>query len=433
MTEKDERQTLNYVVGEEKRLAQILSEEDVMPLVRGLIRAGASAAAVTDENDRTLWGSNDGAAPGKSVFFLPLRMEGEVVGRASVWGERGSEDLLRGLAEIFQTALTVIITSKLKRMLTAEIHSTVVSRSYKELLEINQRLSASEERYRNLAANLEIKVEERTEELKRAHVRLLQQEKMASIGQLASGVAHEINNPLGFIYSNLQTLEKYAKRFMDMLIFYRGAVNESTGNEALKESSLRKWDDLKLDLICADVPDLIGQSLEGAQRVKKIVSDLKAFSHVDEVGECRVSLNDEIDKTLNVAGREMPEGTEIVKDYGALPPFVCKPALLCQVFLNLLLNAFQTRKEGLRLLIATIHDDDNIRISFADNGPGIPQGIRNRIFEPFYTTRDVGSGTGMGLTVAHDIVSAYCGTIEVDCPQEGGTVFIITLPVKRNI
>jgi signal transduction histidine kinase len=114
-----------------------------------------------------------------------------------------------------------------------------------------------------------------------------------------------------------------------------------------------------------------------------------------------------------------------------LPGFVCKPALICQVFLNLLLNAVQARRKGLRLVIATMHDGDNIRVSFADNGPGIPDEIKNRIFEPFYTTKDVGSGAGMGLTVAYDIISAYGGTIEVNCPKEGGAVFTITLPLKR--
>jgi two-component system, NtrC family, sensor kinase len=430
---KDNGQFLSFVVGQEKRLSEILADEEVVPLIKGIVRGGASRAAVSDENGKLLWSSSDGADAGHSVHNLPLRMEGEVVGKVSVSGERGDEEHLRGLAEIFQVALGIILGNKLKRILTTEIHSTVLSQSYEELLEINRQLTASEDRYRNLAESLEIKVEERTEDLKRAHARLLQQEKLASIGQLAAGVAHEINNPLGFIYSNLQTMDKYVARFMEMLDFYRSAIADSTGKEALLESSRRKSAELKLDLICADVFELIRQSLGGALRVKKIVSDLKAFSHVDEVGECQADLNAEIDKTINVLGHEMPAGTEIVRNYSPLPGFVCKPALLCQVFLNLLLNAIQSRRNGLWLVISTLLDGDTIRLSFADNGPGIPDEIKNRIFEPFYTTRDVGSGAGMGLTVAHDIISAYGGTIEVNCPEEGGSVFMITLPVKRII
>ncbi len=433
MNNKDNGQTLSYLVGREKRLAEILAEEDVAPLLKGLVRAGAAMASVTDENDKVLWSSSAGADTGQSVFVLPLQMEGEVVGKVSVSGGGGDEEQLRGLAEIFLAALSIILANKLKRMLTTEIHSTVVSQSYEELLEINRQLSASEDRYRNLAESLEIKVEERTEDLKRAHARLLQQEKLASIGQLASGVAHEINNPLGFIHSNLQTMDKYVMRFMEMLNFYRDAIPETIGKEAFLVMAREKWEDLKLDAICADVFELIRQSLEGARRVKKIVSDLKAFSHVDAVGECQVELNAEIDKTINVLSHEMPEGSEIVRNYGPLPPFVCKPALLCQVFLNLLLNAFQARRNGLRLVIATRHEGDSIRISFSDNGPGVPDEIRNRIFEPFYTTRDVGSGAGMGLTVAYDIICAYGGTIEVNCPEVGGAVFMITLPIKRIV
>jgi signal transduction histidine kinase len=127
----------------------------------------------------------------------------------------------------------------------------------------------------------------------------------------------------------------------------------------------------------------------------------------------------------------MPEGTEIVRNYGPLPGFDCKPGLICQVFLNLLMNALQARPKELRLVIATMRDGESIRLSFADNGPGIPDEIKNRIFDPFYTTRDVGSGAGMGLTVAYDIISAYGGTIDVNCPEEGGAVFTITLPIKR--
>ena len=431
MTGKDNRQTFSFVVGEDKRLAEIISAEDIVPLIKGVVRAGAARAALTDENDNVLWSSGADTVEDRRDFVLPLYLEGEVAGNLSVSGERKDEVRLKGLAELFLEALKIILANKLKRMLTTEIHSTVVSQSYEELLEINRKLSASEESLRNLAESLEIKVEERTKELKKAHARLLQQEKMASIGQLAAGVAHEINNPLGFIYSNLQTMDKYVTRFMAMLDFYRGAIPEAAGKDALIAACRLKWEELKLDAVCADVTELIRQSLEGAQRVKKIVSDLKDFSHVDSTGQFQVDINAEIDKTLSVLIHALPAGTEIVRRYGPLPGFVCKPALLCQVFLNMLMNAIQARSKGLRLVIATMLDGDNIRISFADNGPGIPDEIRNRIFEPFYTTRDVGDGAGMGLTVAYDIISAYGGNIEVNCGKDGGAVFMITLPVKR--
>ncbi len=316
-------------------------------LSKGVVRAGAARAAVTDENDNVLWSSGDGTVADARDFILPLYLEGEVVGKLSVSGETGRRRQSQGIGGAAPGCAQNHSASKLKRMLTTEIHSTVINQSYEELLEINRKLSASETSYRNLAESLEIKVEERTEELKRALSRLLQQEKMASIGQLAAGVAHEINNPLGFIYSNLQTMDKYVTRFMAMLDYYRSAIPEAAGKSELMESCRRKWEELKLDTIRADVFELIKQSVEGAQRVKKIVSDLKDFSHVDAAGEYPVDLNAEIDKTLNVLTHEMPAGTEIVRNYGPLPGFVCKPALVCQVFLNLLLNAVQARRKDL--------------------------------------------------------------------------------------
>ena len=255
---------------------------------------------------------------------------------------------------------------------------------------------------------------------------------MASIGQLAAGVAHEINNPLGFISSNLQTMGKYVARFIAMLEFYRTALADRVDNVELVESARRKWQELKIDMVRIDAVDLVSQSLEGAERVKKIVSNLKGFSHVEDVEQFPADLNSEIDKTLTVLSHEISDDTEIIRNYEPLPDFLCNPALLCQVFLNLILNALQLHKKGLRLEITTLSDGKNILLTFADNGPGIPENIRNRVFEPFYTTKDVGSGTGMGLTVAYDIVTGYGGTIDVNCPEGGGSTFSIVLPIIRG-
>jgi two-component system NtrC family sensor kinase len=432
MPDKDGLENFACVIGADKRLADIMAEDDVMPLLKGAVRAGASRAAVTDENDIVLWSSAGGVVADAFDIMMPLYLEGEVVGKLFITGERTDERHVKRMAEFFLAAIRIILTNKLKRVLTTEIHTKVVSQSFEELLETNRKLTASESSLRLLAESLEIKVEERTEELKKAHARLLQQEKLASIGQLAAGVAHEINNPLGFISSNLQTLDKYVDRFIRMIDFFRIINPETTGDARPMESAERKWEELKLDFVYTDVFALIKQSQEGVERVRKIVSDLKDFSHVDSTGQFPVNLNDEIDKTLNVLAHELPEGAEIVRNYRPLPGFVCNPALICQVFLGIILNAVQARRQGLRLVIDTSHDSGRIRISFADNGPGIPEQIRNRIFEPFFTTRDVGSGTGMGLTVAYDIISGYGGTIEVDCPPEGGAVFDVILPAKGN-
>ncbi len=432
MQDKDVKRSADYVVGQEKRLAEIITQMDILPLVKPVLQAGADSVRITDERENTIWSSGAGAVEDSIEISMPLYLEGEVVGLLHVTAPFTQESRLRRLAELLLESLRIILVNNLKMMLTSEVHTTVISQSYDELLEINRRLSVSERRYRDLAENLEIKVAERTEELKRAHSRLLQQEKMASIGQLAAGVAHEINNPLGFISSNLQTMGKYVARFIAMLEFYRTALADRVDNVELVESARRKWQELKIDMVRIDAVDLVSQSLEGAERVKKIVSNLKGFSHVEDVEQFPADLNSEIDKTLTVLSHEISDDTEIIRNYEPLPDFLCNPALLCQVFLNLILNALQLHKKGLRLEITTLSDGKNILLTFADNGPGIPENIRNRVFEPFYTTKDVGSGTGMGLTVAYDIVTGYGGTIDVNCPEGGGSTFSIVLPIIRG-
>ena len=323
------------------------------------------------------------------------------------------------IARLIGDALNSIMANNLKRMLTTEIHTRVVNQSYDELRESHRQLMESEKKYRDLAENLELRVQERTGELKRAYARLLQQEKMASVGQLAAGVAHEINNPNGYVLSNLNTLRKYVARMTSMLEYYRG-LHEAAGSE--------KWRELKLDVVLGDVDELLDQSVSGAQKVKQIVSAFKGFSHVDDMGVSAVDINHEIDRTLGVLSGEMPRDTRIIKEFGVLPAFEGNGALLCQVFLNLFRNAFQARSEGLQLIITTEYEDDTLRIRFSDNGPGVPDEIHGRIFEPFFTTRDVGHGTGLGLTIAYDIVNGYGGTIEVENSKKGGAVFLIQLP-----
>ena len=429
---KTELQNIEYVVGIEKGLKDLLSETEVMLLLKGVVKAGAASAIITDAKDRVLWSNGNIQEDFPYIETGPIYLEGELVGRIKVHGDDRSKSYLKNLTGLLLDTINMIIHTNLKRMLTTEAHTTIVNQSYEELLETNRKLSISEGKYRELAESLERKVQERTEELRRAHARMLQQEKMASVGQLAAGVAHEINNPLGFISSNINTLKRYITRFREMIDFYHTVISGSEITDKIRGLAQQKQKDLKIDFIVSDIDELIKQSLEGAERVKKIVSDLKAFSHIDEGEEAVVDINTEIDKTLNVLSHEIPKGAEIIKDYHDLPGFVCNPALICQVFLNIVLNALQAGTGTLRLVISTDIQHNNIMIKFSDNGRGIPDNIKNRIFEPFYTTKDIGKGTGMGLTVAYEVITAYGGTIEVESRQGEGSTFIIHLPVKRS-
>ncbi len=424
-------QVINYVVGEEKRLTDIVGEAEVLPLLQGAVRAGSVEAVIAATDGSVLWSWQGGSAVAAVAVKLPLYLEGEPVGELLLKGDAGADIYLQGVAGLLREALNTVVNSNLKRMLTSEMHTNLVNMSYQELLDANLKLTASETRYRELAEQLEQLVEERTAALKKAHVRLLQQEKMVSVGQLAAGVAHEINNPLGFVSSNLATLQRYVARFVVMLDHYRALLKSDTVPISLQQQAAEKWQELKLDMVCNDVGNLLAESLEGSARVTKIVSDLKGFSHVDAIAEELVDLNSEIDRTLNVLNHEIPASTEIIREYSPLPGFLCRPALICQVFCNIIQNALQARPDRLRLTVTTTVAEGRIKISFSDNGPGIPTEIRGRIFEPFFTTHEVGSGTGMGLAVVYDIVRQYQGSIEIECPPQGGAIFTLLLPVGR--
>jgi two-component system, NtrC family, sensor kinase len=422
-----------YCVGEERALRDVLPESEAATLLAAASRAGLRGVRVIDPGGKTLWGSGgDTPPPGEWDSRHPILLEGEPAGSVVLPAGAARGETQDALLALLAGTLTAMAHNNLKRMLTTETHTEVVNRSYEELLETNRSLSASEQRYRELTGTLEIKVRERTEELSHAMARLVQQEKMASVGQLAAGVAHEINNPLAFVTSNLQTLKKYTERFLDIIARYQ-RVFEQGGVAQQDRDDLRKIrESLRLDAISADAVDLLRQTLEGTERVRKIVMDLKGFSHIDEEGEAPADLNREIDRTLSVMNHEIPAGAAIVREFSPLPVIPCQPGAFNQLFLGLLRNAFQARHEGLRVTIRTGVSGDRIRIAFADNGPGVPADLRTRIFEPFFTTRDVGKGKGLGLTVAYDIVTAHGGTIDVEDTPGGGTTFVLRLPIRRG-
>lgn len=418
------------ILGEEKRLVDILSDEEVLPLLEAAVDAGACHAAISDEYGTTLWSQGVGTAQNHRSCSLPIRLEGEQVGFVSLAAEREPPTPpIETLATILWHAITTILLCKLKRLLTNQVHATVVNLSYEELMTKNNLLALSEKKYRDLSESLEKTVEERTRELNEAHLQLLQQEKMTAIGQLAAGIAHEINNPLGYIISNLTTLKSYAEKFILLAERYR---HDNGLQDDAHESGIVFWKEMKFDHVCNDVLPLITESIEGAVRVKNIVADLKGFAHSDEGSKAAVNLNEEIERTLRVLAHDIPRDAVITKDYGDIPPFICNPGLFCQVFLNILRNAFQARVTGLALQIRTEQSSKGTVLTFSDNGPGIPKDVSSRIFDPFFSTREIGKGMGLGLTVAYDIVKGAGGTIKVTCPETGGTTFSILLPQARN-
>ncbi|WP_051689590.1 ATP-binding protein [Pelobacter seleniigenes] len=279
------------------------------------------------------------------------------------------------------------------------------------------------------------KLEQAYTELKATQSQLLQQEKMASIGQLAAGVAHEINNPLGFILSNLRSLERYFAKLNEYQQGQQLALDQAArgsmdlATACAEVAELRKR--LKIDYIHEDLTDLIQESIDGGQRVRKIVQNLKGFARIDEEQWQEADLNEGLESTLNIVWNEIKYKADVHKDYGQLPLLSCNAGQLNQVFMNLLINAAQAIEGQGEIRIVTRCDGEEILIEISDNGCGIPAADLSHIFEPFFTTKEVGAGTGLGLSIAYDIITQHKGQIAVASEPGKGTSFTIHLPLAQ--
>lgn len=278
-------------------------------------------------------------------------------------------------------------------------------------------------------------LEKAYQDLKTAHTRMLQQEKMASIGQLAAGVAHEINNPLAFIISNLGTLGKYSKEVAAFLLAQAEIIQNSAS--ALSDAGkgiLAQYNKVReaadIDFILDDIDQIVAESLDGGARMKQIVENLKRFARLDEEKYQQADLNQGLESTLNIVWHELKYKATVKKSYGEIPETMCNPGQLNQVFMNLLVNAAQAIEDQGQIEIATRREEDDILIEIADTGRGIPAEQLNRIFEPFFTTKDVGKGTGLGLSIVYDIVEQHGGKIAVQSQPGQGTRFTLSLPIQ---
>ncbi|MDW7710624.1 MAG: PAS domain-containing protein [Deferrisomatales bacterium] len=263
--------------------------------------------------------------------------------------------------------------------------------------------------------------------------RLLHSEKMASIGQLAAGVAHEINNPVGFILSNLNRMAEYAAELAEA-----GAALQAIGQEALsgKRDPRSAWiayfdrrAQSDLDFLFADQVAAVAECREGAERIRKIVSDLRTFSHPHGQDWEQADLNAGLESTLHIAAAELKQRCEVRREYGRLPPVTCRPQQLNQVFLNLLVNAAQAIPDRGTVTVRTRAEGEQVLVSVTDTGEGMAAGRLSKIFDPFFTTKSVDKGTGLGLHIAANIVRSHGGEIRVESQVGAGTTFTVILPV----
>ncbi|HEY3432450.1 MAG TPA: hemerythrin domain-containing protein [Rhodocyclaceae bacterium] len=301
----------------------------------------------------------------------------------------------------------------------------VLSLQNRDLTHSNEQLEEKVEERTHALAEANAHLQTEREELKRMLVKveqaqgqLLQSEKMASIGQLAAGVAHEINNPVGFVTSNLGTLSTYVDRLLTLL----DAMEKGTVTEQMRK-------DADLTFLRADIGDLLRESQDGLDRVRKIVASLKDFSHVDESQWQEVDLNKGIESTLSVVWNELKYKADVQRELGQIPLVRCMPAQINQVLMNLLVNAAQSIEERGHIIIRSGSAKDWVWIEVEDSGKGMTPEVQQHIYEPFFTTKPVGKGTGLGLSVSYDIVKKHGGRFDLKSALGQGSTFRIWLPV----
>ncbi len=297
-------------------------------------------------------------------------------------------------------------------------------KNQEELIKKNREI---EEGRKNIQITLE-RLGKAYEDLKASQVKILQQEKMASIGHLAAGVAHEINNPMAFIASNLGTLDKYIRRLLDFIQMQEEMFKSLKATDAIEKLG-KKRKELKLDYITHDVKQLITESLDGSERVQKIVQGLNRFSRVDNAEYKDTDINECIENSIKIVWNELKHKATITKNYGNFPHTKCYPQQLTQVFVNLLINAVQSIKKQGEIAINTWSKDGFIWITVSDTGCGISKENQGKIFEPFFTTKEVGKGTGLGLSISYEIMQRHKGELSFQSEKGKGTTFTIRMPI----
>lgn len=338
------------------------------------------------------------------------------------WFEQVAFPVLDGQGEAYQVAL-------LMRDITEK------KQAKEQIMQLNQDLKEALDSLEGKNVTLR----EALENLQETQAHLFQSGKMASIGQLAAGVAHEINNPVGFVSSNLRTLLTYGRDLKALLVLYR-ALEEEAGQCPGRTSRCvdlavrlaKERDEADLDFILGDLEELICQSMEGTDRVQKIVADLKEFSHVDQADLKEVNINQGLESTINVVSNELKYKAAVHKDFGELPLLLCYPQQINQVFMNLLINAGQAIEGRGEIAITTRRVEmprPGVEVHVRDTGCGIPNEILSKIFDPFFTSKEVGEGQGLGLHIAYKIVQRHQGEIRVESEVGKGSCFQVFLPL----
>jgi PAS domain S-box-containing protein len=365
------------------------------------------------------------------IVSNPLFVKGQIIGSVESYRDvthlRQEEEKLKAAYQESKDAL--MISESLREDLQLEQEKTMATQQ--ELQRANAELEKNERSLRNILFDMR----ETNQKLKATQAQLVQSEKLASLGQLSAGVAHEINNPLGFISNNIHILEQYIDAYAQLLKSVEGlkkaAAAKGDADIAKHLEQIQQLETaLNIDFIKEDIWELVEQSKAGVERISKIVQDLRTFSRKDEDQMELCNIEDILEGVLTIVWNEIKYNAELKKAYGHVPLVRCNPQKLGQVFINILVNAAQAIPDKGLIEIKTylLASGQQVCVEIADTGQGMPPEVADKIFDPFYTTKPVGKGTGLGLSVGYDIIKQHNGDIRVESTEGQGTRFYIQLP-----
>ncbi len=350
----------------------------------------------------------------------------------------GGIELLRKINELYRDTAVIIVSGvdRTQRVIDAirmGAYDYLVKPCDLDVLELcvdraleRRTLLRNARRYKEDLENRNLELARRKAELERVQAQLVHSEKMASLGQLAAGIAHELNNPAGFIFSNMAVLPEYLQQLRRMISAERQAA--LADSETLKTNRTSAIVDY--ETLLSDVESIAMDSYAGAARIKDIVQNLRLFSRLDEAEIKRVDLHEGIDSTIRLLSQYYSSpAITLRREYGAVPPIECYAGQLNQVWMNLLVNAAQAIGDGGEVRIATAYDGAKVTVDISDTGAGIQPEHLDRIFDPFFTTKPVGEGTGLGLSISHGIVVRHGGQLTVESRPGRGATFSVALPI----
>lgn len=387
-------------------LSELLDAPTLARVALALHELLGGKLAILDKHGKVLWGELSPAAPRE-----PLVLELEALGFIS------SDQATPAALISSRQLLTALLRAELRFKMASTLHLAAVAEDFASLKREHARLLESEARYKTLAEELEVRVKKQVAQLEERQQMLYAAEKLAAVGQLAAGMAHEINNPLGFVHSNLNTFQTYLEKMRQLKP--RLAEGEAA------------WQALDLDFVLDDSNDLLKDSTTGIARIARIVSDLKSFSNVDRATEEFTDINNCVQQVANLMQGQLPDGITLQLDLQPLPSLICLPGHLKQLFFSLIRNAVQAIEDAGRpgsINISSSADAQGISVRVHDDGVGMSAPQRERAFEPFYTTRPVGAGAGLGLPTARNIAIAHSGRLELSSQLGNGTTVSLFIP-----